>query len=95
MPSTTILPPAAACERGTNESQIARRLRDDVIGRKDAHHRVRVDGLQNVRGQADGGRGVALGRLGQDLVLRDLGQLAHDFVAQVIVGENPQMARAG
>ena len=44
-----------------------------------------------MRGQTDGGRGVALRRLRQDLVLRNLGQLLDDLAAQMIVGENPQM----
>jgi hypothetical protein len=56
--------------RGTDESQIAARFRDHVVGRKDAHHRVGIDGLQDMGGQSDGGRGVALRGFGQDLALR-------------------------
>ena len=46
-----------------------------------------------MRGQADGGRGIALRGFGQDLALRNLGQLPHDLGAQMIVGENPMVLR--
>ncbi len=69
------------------------RFRDDVIGWKDTHHGVRVDRLQNMRGQPDGGRGVALRRFSQDLVFQHLGELANDLGTQTIVGENPQAFR--
>ncbi len=75
---------------GTDESQIARGFRDHVVGRKDAHDGVGIDGLQDVGGESDGGRGVALRGFGEDLALRHFRQLAHDFVAQMIVGENPE-----
>ena len=45
--------------------------------------------LQNLRGQTDGGSGVALRGLGQDLALGDFRELAHDLGAQMVVGENP------
>ena len=60
-----------------------------MVGRENAHHRLRVDRLQDVRGQADRRSRVALRRLGQDLLFRNLGKLFHDLRAQMIVGENP------
>ena len=64
-----------------------------MVGWKDAHYRVRVDGLQDVCRQADRGGCVALGWLGQNLGLGDFGQLADDLGAEVIVGQNPDPFR--
>ena len=60
-----------------------------MIGREDTHHGVRVDGLQDMRRESNGGSRVALGRLGQDLGFGNLGQLAHDLGAQMVIAENP------
>ena len=46
--------------------------------------------VQDVRRQADGGRRVALDGLRQNLAPRNSGQLPHDLIAQVFVGENPE-----
>ena len=50
-------------------------------------------GLQNVRGQSDGGSGIALRGLGQNLPLGNFGKLADDFLPQMIVGQNPDALR--
>ena len=42
-----------------------------------------IDRLENMRGQPDGGSGVALRRLGQDLALGNFGKLAYDLGAQM------------
>ena len=76
-------------ERGTDELKKARRFCDNVVRRKHAHHRIRVDRLQNMGGEPDGWGGIALGGFGQNLVLRHLGQLTHDLGTQMMVGENP------
>ncbi len=76
-------------QRGTNEPKIAGWFRNDMVGGKNTHHRVGVDGLQDVSCQSDSRRGVALGRLGEDLVFRDFGQLSHNLGTQMVVGKNP------
>ena len=45
--------------------------------------------MEDLRGQTNGGRRVALGGLGQDLALGDFRELANDLVPQMAVGENP------
>ena len=51
-------------KRVTNHLQVAFRSRNDVVGWEHAHHRVFVDGMQNMRGESDRRRSVALLRLG-------------------------------
>ncbi len=60
-----------------------------MIRREDAHHCVRIDGLQNVRRESNGGSGVSLRGFGQNLRRWNFWQLLDDFGAQMIVGENP------
>ena len=50
-----------------DDGAVLRDLADHVVGGEHAHHRVGVERVQDVRGQADGGRRVALRGLGQDL----------------------------
>ena len=64
-----------------------------MIGWKDAHDGVGVDGLKDVRRQTDRRSGIPLGRFGQNLVFGNFGQLAHDFGAEMVVGQNPQALR--
>ncbi len=45
--------------------------------------------MQDLGGQTDCRRRVALCRLGQDLALGDFGELANDLVPQMAVGEYP------
>ena len=73
-----------------DDRPVLRSLADHMVGREDAHHRVGVQGLQNLRRQADRRRGVALHRFRQNLVARDLGELLDDDVAQVVVGQHPE-----
>jgi hypothetical protein len=61
-----------------------------VVGREDAHDGVWIDGLKDVSGKTYGWGSVALRGFGQDLALGYFRQLAHDFGAQMIVGENPK-----
>ena len=60
-----------------------------MIRREDAHHRVLIGGLNDVRRKRDGRGGVALLRLRQNLVGGDLRKLAYDLRAQMIIGQNP------
>ena len=93
-PSTTICPRSAAAKRAAHQLPVAAFLGDDVVGGKHAHHRIRIDRLQDVRGQPDGRRGIALRGLRQNLPRGNLRKLPHDFVAQVIVGQHPHAAPA-
>ncbi len=68
---------------------------DDVVGRKQAEHRVGIAAQQDERRQPDCGRGIAPGRLGDDLVARQLRQLLGDRRAQVGVGDDPKMLAVG
>jgi len=61
-----------------------------VVGGEDAHDGFGIERVQDVGGEADGGGGVALGGLGQHLALGDVGQLAEDGVAEMLVGEDPE-----
>ena len=64
-----------------------------MIGGKDAHHRIRVGRMQNLRRQADRRRRIALRRFGQHLAGRNLRKLADDFVAQKVVRQDPHAFR--
>jgi len=76
-------------ESGTQQTNVFPRLGDHVIRRKDSHQSIGIDRLQNMRGEPDGGSGVALRRLGQNLALGNLRQLLHDLGTQLGAGENP------
>ena len=69
MPTTTRWRAAADLKAALMTARYCGDLADHMVGREDAHHRVGVPGLQNLRRQADGGRGIALHGLGQNLIL--------------------------
>src|ERR1035437_2015125 len=75
---------------GPDDGAVRRDLADHVVGGEYAHHRVGVQGVQDLRRQADGGRGVALHGFGQYLIPRNLGDLLNNDVAKVVVGQHPQ-----
>jgi hypothetical protein len=60
-----------------------------MVGRKNAHYSVGINGLQNVRGKPNRRRRIALRGLGQYLLSWNLRQLLYDLVAKMIVGKNP------
>ncbi len=60
-----------------------------MIGGEDAHKSMGIERVEDVGGEADGGGGVALGGLGQDLAAGNFGQLTDDDIAKVVVGEHP------
>jgi len=76
-------------KRGPQQPFILVGFPDHVVGGKDSHDRVGVDGLEDMRGQTDGRRRVAGGGFGQNLALGDFGKLVDDLGAQVVVGQNP------
>jgi hypothetical protein len=82
-----------AAKRRLQYFAIRRRFGDYMVGGKHAHDRFRIERIQDLRRQTDGRRRVALHRLGQNLSFRNLGKLAHNGVAQVSVGQHPDMFR--
>jgi hypothetical protein len=64
-------------------------LPDKLVGRKHSQHGVGVGGPNNLRGQPDAGRRVALGRLGQHLSSGHFRKLADDLPAKVLASQNP------
>ncbi len=76
-------------QRGLNDGAVLRVLPDDMVGGEDAHHGFGILLVEDLRGQADGGGGIALHGLGQNLAGRNTGELLNNDVAQVVVGEDP------
>ena len=62
-------------EGGFEKGGVAGGVADDVVGGEDAEDGTGVEGMKDVRGEADGGRGVALGRFGDDLRGGNRGEL--------------------
>ena len=67
----------------------ARLVGDDVVGGKDAQHRVGVLALDEEGGQSAGGSGVAGHRLADDLLGGHTLQLVGDLGCQELVGDDP------
>src|ERR1700722_18796891 len=66
---------------------------DDVIGGHDEHDAVWVTGGDQPRSEGDAGSGVARSGFADDLVFRNVRQLADDFVAMVGRRHNPRIRR--
>ena len=66
-----------------------------MVGGKQTEHRIGIVTKQKKCRQANGGRGVASDRLGDDLLRRKLRKLAQDGGAQVVIGDDPETARRG
>ncbi len=84
------VPGRGGLEGCLDDAAVLRNLADHVVGREDAHDGVGVAGVEDLRRQPDGRRGVALHGLGQNLISGDLGKLLNNDVAQVVVGQHPQ-----
>ena len=74
---------------GPENGAVPAGLSHHVVGWEHAHHGIGIERAEDVRRQADGGRGVALHGLGQNLIRGNFGKLADDGAAQVRVGQNP------
>ena len=67
----------------------ALRITDDVVGGENAEDGVGVNGFEDMGRESDGGGGVSLRRLRDDLMRGDVRQLTHNFIAHEFVGEAP------
>ena len=81
MPRVTSQPSRATSTATARLRRNAAGVGDDVVGGERAHHRVGVAALEHRGGQADRGHRVAGGRLGDDRVVAEVGQLGGDGVA--------------
>src|ERR1700674_4798461 len=66
---------------------------DDVIGGKQTKHRLGIVAKQEKCRQTNGGRCIASGRLGDDLLRMKLRKLMKDGGTQVVVRNDPEPAR--
>ncbi len=72
-----------------DQSQIAGRPGNQMVGWKDSEDRAGLERMQDMSGETDGGSGVALRGLREDLLFGNFRKLLNDFAPQMIVGENP------
>ena len=75
--------------------QKARLVGNDVVGGKDAQHRVGILALDQEGGQTACRRGVASHRLLHNLRLGHASQLVADLVGQIFIGDHPGLGRGG
>ena len=84
----TSAPVSSAAGGGGEVALESGRVADDVVGGQHDHRRARVAPRHPADGQGDGGGGVALGRFGDDVFRRQVGEhLAHGGFL-VAVGED-------
>ena len=74
---------------------ILSRIGDDVIGGKQAKHRLGIVTKQKKCRQSNRGSGVASGGLGDDLLRVKLRKLTKDGGTQIVIGDDPETARRG
>ena len=82
-------------DAGANDLGEAGQIADDVVRGKDADDGVGCGGLEQKRSQRARWRGVACGRLAEDVGSRDLRQLTSDRLVEQRVGDDPDVVCRG
>ena len=94
MPITTMFGPSdAICAARLMSSTKPLLVLDDVVGRKHPDHRHRVAARQKKCRQSDRRRSIPSHWLGEDLFLLQTLKLAHNRVAKVAIGDDPEVLR--